>query len=86
MDFLVLISVIPTLIWCNLYVILVFRLLYGFSTGILVNCSNFMIMEMVPQEKQSNFAHVVSLGFNAGFCICLAIGLPLAEMTDEEKA
>jgi hypothetical protein len=52
----------------------------------LVNCSNFMIMEMVPQEKQSNFAHVVSLGFNAGFCICLAIGLPLAEMTDEEKA
>jgi MFS family permease len=75
MDFLVVIACVPTIIWCNFVVIMVFRFFYGLATGVLINCANLMLMEMVPKEKHSNFSLTVGVGFNAGFMICLLIGL-----------
>ena len=86
MNALILISITSTLIWCNLSVIVAFRFIYGVATGIMINCSNFMIMEMVPKEKHSNFMYTVNLGFNLGFCLCLMLGLQFSQMNDQEKA
>ena len=44
------IALVPTILWLNFYVICVFRLIFGFSCGVIVSCSNLLSNETVPKE------------------------------------
>ena len=78
------ISMIPTLIWINFYLICFCRLLFGFCGGAVVTCANLILLETCPKAKISMFSATINLGIIFGIMICLFCGLPLLPMTTAE--
>jgi MFS family permease len=81
---LIIISVIPTVVWINLYCISGGRFVYGFATGVVVTCANLILSETVPAENQTSFGVTINLGIVGGLMIILLCGLPLVTMTPFE--
>ena len=48
---LIIVSVIPTVVWVNLYCIAGGRFVYGFAASVLVTCANLILAETVPPEN-----------------------------------
>ena len=80
----VVISMTPTLIWVNLYLICGCRLIFGFCGGAIVTCASLILIETVPKEKAALFSSTINLGIIFGVMICLFCGLPLIAMSDAE--
>jgi len=83
MCLLIIASVLPTVLYINLYCIAGGRFVYGFATSVLVTCANLILAETVPPENQTSFGITINLGIVGGIMIILVTGLPLCTMTQE---
>jgi MFS family permease len=80
----IMISVLPTIIFPDLWVICIGRFIFGFAAGANITCASMMQGETVPKANASLFAATINLGIITGIMVCLFTGLPILDLSDAE--